>query len=342
MMKQNDNDVPMDPLFDILAGPVKMAVLEAALDLKVADVLEHGMPVQAVARALDIRTDPKGLGFFLDSMAAMGFLEKQDGTYRNTGFALRYLHSDSPLYMKPFITRMKGMQHKNLGRITDIVRNGPPGVEKSEVLASEATWEKAVAHLAAYQRAGMAYRAADLVQALPEFKDARKLLDLGGGPGLMGAEMVRRHPCLKGVLMDQAAIIHLAEKEIRKEGLEQRISFISGDYNETDFGSGYDIVWASHNLYYVRDPRHFYARLGQALTDKGVVACLHEGLTRERTRPAGIVLSRLSLALEGQDVSFEQGQIAGYLKEAGFARVESRIVNLGVDDWELVTARKTA
>lgn len=342
MMKQNDNDMPMDPLFDILVGPVKMAVLEAALDLKIADVLKEDMAIQTIAQALDIRTDPKGLGFFLDSMAAMGFLEKQDGTYRNTRFALRYLHSESPLYMENFVTRMKAMQHKNLDRIADIVRNGPPEVEKSDVLASEIKWEKAVAHLATYQRAGMAHRAAELVQALPEFKDAGKLLDLGGGPGLMGAEMVRRHPSLKGVLLDQAAIIHLAEKEIRKEGLAQRISFIPGDYNETDFGNGYDIIWASHNLYYVRNPQRFYTRLRQALTDKGVVVCLHEGLTWERTRPAGIVLSRLSLALEGQDVSFEQGQIAGYLKAAGFARVESQTVNLGVDELELVTARKTA
>jgi len=342
MMKQNDNEVPMDPLFDILVGPVKMAVLDAALELKVADVLEDGMTVQAIARAMDIRIDPKGLGLFLDSMAALGFLEKQNGTYRNTGFALRYLYSKSPLYMNNFVVRMKGMQHKHLDRIADIVRNGLPEVEKSEALASEVKWEKAVAHLAAYQRAGMAHRAADLVQALPEFKKAKKLLDLGGGPGLMGAEMVRRHPSLKGVLLDQAAIVRLAEKEIRKEGLEQRISFIPGDYNETDLGYGYDIVWASHNLYYVRDPQRFYTRLRQAITDNGVVVCLHEGLTRERTRPAGIVMSRLSLALEGQDVSFEQGRIARYLKEAGFARVESQTVNLGVDEWELVTARKTA
>nr|WP_319492839.1 methyltransferase [uncultured Desulfobacter sp.] len=339
-MKLNDNDVPMDPLFDILVGPVKMAVLQAALDLKIADVLEQGMTVQAVARALDVRTDTQALGAFLDSMTAMGFLEKQNGIYRDTHFALRYLHSQSLLYMKNFVSRMKGMQHKNLDRIADIIKNGPPDVEKSEVLASEVKWEKAVSHLAAYQRAGMAKQAADLVQSLPEFKEARKLLDLGGGPGLMGAEMVRRHPNLKGVLLDQAAIVHLAEKEIRKEGLAERISFIAGDYNETDLGSGYDIVWASHNLYYVRDPQPFYTRLKRALTDKGVVICLHEGLTCERTRPAGIVLSRLSLALEGQDVSFERGQIAGYLKSAGFARVESRTVNLGVDEWELVTARK--
>ena len=184
MEKQNENnDVPMDPLFDILTGPVKMAVLEAALELNIADVTENAISAQGIAGALGIHTDPQGLGFFLDSMAAMGFLEKQDGTYRNTSFAQRYLHSQSPLYMKPFVTRMKSMQHKNLDRITGIIRNGPPKVEKFERLASETKWEKAVAHLAAYQRAGMAGKAADLVQARAGVQRRQKTSGPWGRPG---------------------------------------------------------------------------------------------------------------------------------------------------------------
>ena len=53
-----------------------------------------------------------------------------------------------------------------------------------------------------------------------------------------------------------------------------------------------------------------------------------------------VVLSRLSLALEGQDVSFEKGQIAALLGEAGFGRVETRSFSLGMGEGELVVARK--
>lgn len=337
----NQNYTPsMDPLFDIMLGPVKMAVLEAALELKIADVLEHEMDKAALAKALNIKTDPAGLGFFLDGMTAMGFLKKQAGKYRNTVFASCYLDSKSPLCMKRFVDQMKTMQHKNLGWITQIVRTGPPEIEKTERLDSEAKWENAVAHLAAYQRAGMARIAADLVQALPEFVHAKKLLDLGGGPGLMGAEMVKRHPELQGVLLDQPAVVRLAEKELKEAGVLDRISFIAGDYNEVGFGDGYDIVWASHNLYYVRDRAGFFARLKAAMTHGGVLLCLHEGLTHERTGPQSIVLSRLSLALEGQDVSFEKGEISAVLEKAGFASVESRVMDLGTGPCELVIARK--
>jgi predicted TPR repeat methyltransferase len=339
----NQHHTPsMDPLFDIMLGPVKMAVLETALELKIADVLADEMDKEALAKALNIETDPAGLGFFLDSMTAMGFLKKQSGKYRNTGFASCYLNSKSPLYMKRFVDQMKAMQHKNLGQIARIVKTGPPEVEKTELLDSEAKWEKAVAHLSAYQRAGMARIAADLVQALPEFSHARKLLDLGGGPGLIGAEMVKRHPGLEGVLLDQPAVVRLAKKELMEEGLRDRISFISGDYNEVCLGEGYDIVWASHNLYYVRDRAGFFARLKAAMSHGGVLLCLHEGLTHERTRPLSIVLSRLSLALEGQDVSFEKGEIFALLENTGFAPVESRPMDLGTGQCELVIARKGA
>lgn len=332
----------MDPLFDIMLGPVKMAVLEAALELKIADVLEDEMDKEALARALNIETDPAGLGLFLDSMTAMGFLKKQMGRYRNTDFASCYLDSKSPLYMKRFVEQMKAMQHKNLGQIARIVKTGPPEVEKNDRLDSEARWENAVAHLAAYQRAGMARIAADLVQTLPEFVHARKLLDLGGGPGLIGAEMVKRHPALQGVLLDQPAVVRLAEKELKAEGVLERISFIAGDYNEVDFGEGYDIVWASHNLYYVRKRDHFFSRLKAAMTHGGVLISLHEGLTHERTGPHSIVLSRLSLALEGQDLSFERGEISALLENAGFESVESRPMDLGTGQCELVIARKGA
>ncbi len=330
----------MDPLFDVLLGPIKMAVLEAALELKIADFLEQTTELEDIARALDIQTDPAGLGFFLDSMVSLGFVEKCGTQYTNTDFGKCFLCTTSPVYMGGFVKNITDMQYRNLPRIAHIVRNGPPKVAPGQDLTSEAKWESAVAHLASYQRAGAARLAADLVESLPEYATATRLLDLGGGPGIMGMEMVRRHPGLSGVLLDLPGIIHMAKKEVKKEGLDSRISFIAGDYNEVDLGGEYDIIWASHNLYYVKDPVAFFRRIKAAMNHSGVFICLHEGLTEERTKPMSVVLSRLSLALEGQDVSFEKGQIAALLGEAGFGRVVTRSFSLGMGEGELVVARK--
>ena len=338
-MKQPDFPA-MDPIFEILLGPVKMAVLDAALELEIAGMFKGEMGSDDLARTLNIQTDPSALGYLLDAMAAMGFLEKREGKYRCTRFAERYLDPGSPMYMKRFVSRMKRMQHKNLDRIARVVCQGPPEVDRHECLDSEDIWEAAVDHLAAYQRAGMARTAADLVGAFPEFSRAKTLLDLGGGPGLVGAELVRRNPDLRGVLLDQPAVVTLAKKELEREGVLDRFSFICGDYNTVGLGGGYDIVWASHNLYYVRDRADFFEKLKAAMNPSGILFCVHEGLTGERTQPPEIVLSRLSLALEGQDVSFEWGEIAAGLKAAGFVSVQSRVSSLGNGPCELVVAVK--
>ncbi|WP_321493704.1 methyltransferase [uncultured Desulfobacter sp.] len=337
-----DNFFPpaLTPLFDIFTGPVKMAVMQAALELSIADILTEAMDAEAMARALNIDADPAGLAYFLDSMAAVGFVTKICGQYRNTDFADTYFRSESPLYMGPFIARMTAMQHKNLSRIVQLVTTGPPALAEKETLETETRWEKAAADLAVYQQTGAAQVAADLARSLPEFEKARKLLDLGGGPGLIGATIVKQHPTMAGVLLDLPAIIRQAEKHIRKFGMADRISFISGDYNEADLGRGYDLVWVSHNLYYAKEKPVFFNRLKAAMTDGGVLLCVHEGLTHERTQPAPIVLSRLSLALEGQDVSFNKGELADHFRRAGFATVESRPLNFGIGQSELVIARK--
>ncbi len=329
----------LGPLFDIFTGPVKMAVIQAAIELSMADILESEMTADQVADRLNARANPTGLCCFLDSMAGLGLLTKTQGVYKNTEFTNAYLRSKSPLFMGPFIARMTAMQHKNLDRIARLVTTGPPSLDEEQTLQTEARWEKAAADLAVYQQAGAALKASDLMSSLPEFEQAKKLLDLGGGPGLIGATIVRRHPSMTGVLLDLGAIIRQAQKHIQNVGMADRISFIAGDYNEVDLGCGYDLVWASHNLYYVKDKLHFFKRLKNAMTPNGVLLCLHEGLTHERTRPAPIILSRLSLALEGQDVSFNRGELADYLRRAGFANVESRSVEFGFGESELVIAR---
>ncbi|MCG8565211.1 MAG: methyltransferase domain-containing protein [Desulfobacterales bacterium] len=329
----------MAPLFDMFSGPVKMAVLEAAIELDLARVLEDHSDLNAIAGALGIDIDPTGLGLFLDAAVAMGMAEKKKGQYANTDFGRHFLDSNSPVFMGGLVKNMKAMQHQNLDKIIEIIKIGSPEVQRHQHLSSEAKWENAVRHLAAYQRAGMASLCADIVQDLPEFTRAEKILDLGGGPGIIGAQMLRRLPGARGVLADLPAIIRLARKEIEKEGLSHRMSFIAGDYNDTDLGSGYQIIWASHNLYYVKDRVAFFKRIKNALTPDGVFVCLHEGLTCERTAPASVVLPRLSLALEGQDVSFDKGEIAACLDRAGFARVETRMLSLPAGEGELVIAR---
>ncbi len=327
-------------LFDLLNAPVKWAVIEAAVELDMADILAETSDVAEIAQRIGGQTDDyTALTYFLDAMVSIGLANKENSAYSNTEFATHFLRRKSPVFMGgTMLQSMKVMVHKNLTSITGIIKNGPPEVPQTENIQNESRWKRSVEHLAIYQRAGMGAICADIVQDLLKGEKINKILDIGGGPGLIGAEILRRFPGSKGVLLDLPAIVQLAEKEIEKEGLADRVSYIAGDYNEVDMGGGYDLIWASHNLYFVNDLVSFFKRVKKALTQNGIFICLHEGMTSEKTEPQDIVLMRLSMALEGQDNAFAKGEIASCLGQAGFTRVDSEIMLFPGGPLELVIA----
>lgn len=326
--------------FEIMLGPVRMAVLNSALEMRIADILvKHKIP-EDIAQALNLEAGTTNLKFFLDAMVSMGLIEKKDGTYSNTSFAEAYMRKDSPSYLGGLVAHLSGMQHRNLRRIPALVRKGSSEIKDSDRLSGEAIWKKSVHHLACYQKAGMAARVADILAGLPEFEGMKRLLDIGCGPGIMSMTTISRHPSLEAVLCDLPSVIEVAKDEIAAAGLEDRVSTISGDYNEVDFGTGYDLIWVSHALYYANDLDSFLSRVYNALTPKGIFVSFHEGLTNELTQPAWVILSRLSLSLEGQATYFEKGQIASHLQKVGFDSVESSLLMMPMGPMELVIARK--
>ncbi len=347
-MKTQSDDAPHSPyssmafLFDALIAPVKLAVLETAVELDLAHILGTTSKVDEIAAKAGVKTDTAGLVVFLDAMVALGLATKKNNTYENTELGRRFFDRESQVFIGEFVQSMKALVHENLADMAAIIKNGPPEDSQTESWQDESRWERSVAHLATGQRAGMAALYADLVEELQEFKSINKILDLGGGPGLIGAEILRRLPGATGVLLDLPAVIRLAEKEIEKEGMADRISCLAGDYNEIDFGGDYDLIWASHNLYFVKDRVPFFQRVKQSMADNGVFVCLHEGLTCEQTAPASIVLMRLSssLAKGGQNFSLNRGELVSCLKQAGFERVDSRMIDVPAGESELVMARK--
>lgn len=326
------------PLADWLIGPVRMAVLDAAITLGVADILAETNDPEAIAARLGAH--PGNTRHFLDALTALGLAEKKQGRYANTALAAWYLRRGSPTYLGDLVDNLKKIQLRNLPRLVELITSGPPSLAREDRLDDEAHWTRSARALACYQKAGLADLAADIVEALPESPKLRRLLDLGGGPGVVGLTILARHPGMRGALCDLPPVLEVAREEIEAAGMAGRVALYPGDYNTTDFGSGYDLVWASHNLYYAKDLQGFLGRILDALHPGGIFISFHEGLTEERTKPEFSVLSRLSLSLEGQDVSFEAGQIARTALAAGFATVETSVRDIPMGAVQVDILRK--
>jgi predicted TPR repeat methyltransferase len=220
------------------------------------------------------------------------------------------------------LTMMHAMETEPVADLPSLVRNGPP--RENADFGTEEIWAGYARAMANYQRSGMAQKMAVMVEDIPGFASWKKMLDLGGGPGLFCIAMVSRHPSLQGVVFDQPAVAAVAETFIAEYELQDRIRAVGGDYVNDPIGDGYDLVWASATLNFVRGNLvPFLEKIYRAMAPGGVFVSLAEGMTAERTEPASMVLGTLSHGLMGQDFLFDAGEIARAMNEAGFSSVRS-------------------
>ena len=123
--------------------------------------------------------------------------------------------------------------------------------------------------------------------------------------------------------------------------MDDRMEVMGGDYTTDPIGEGYDLVWAKNTLNFARDDMDsMIAKIYDSLSPGGVFISCGEGLTHERTKPDAMVLSMTPLALMGQGMCFDQGEIADSILRVGFKSVRSRTLNTDWGPMDLDIGRK--
>ncbi len=327
-------------LYGMLIAPIRSKLILAGIELGVFNHMSE--PKTAETVAAEIGTHPENTRLFLDGLAACDLVTKKDGTYRNTKVAQEFLVEASQTYLGELFTFQTQMSmYAGLNDLPELVREGPPPPTPEMDMASGEMWAQFAKSMANSERAGAAQQAARIVSELPEFPTLKKMLDLGGGPGLIGTAIVASHPGMSGVIFDQPAVANVAQAFVGEYGLDDRIEIMGGDYITDSIGEGYDLVWASATLNFARDDMDsMVAKIYDSLSPGGVFISCSEGLTHERTKPDVMVLSMISLSLMGQDMCFDQGEIADLMLRVGFKSIRSRTLETDWGPMDLDVGRK--
>ena len=310
-------------LYEILIAPIRSKLLLTGIEFKVFNQLSEPRSANSLAEALG--THSQNMRLFLDGLAASDLVVKKNGLYQNTPVTQAFLVEGSSTFLGQMFALQAQMCDPALNDMSRLVKEGPPQHSPEADMCSEEMWAQFAASLANYERAGVAQQAVEVVSELPEFSSFRKMLDLGGGPGVIGIAIVGAHPSMKGVIFDRPAIIKVAETFINEYEMEDRMDVLDGDYTNDSIGEGYDLIWASNALNFARDGMDsLMKKIYDALNPGGVFISFCEGLTHERTKTDFVVLSMMSIALMGQDMCFDQGEIADSMLRVGFKSVRSR------------------
>lgn len=322
--------------WDLAVAPVQAEGLRLAVELGVLDALVE--PAGAAALAQRLQLHPVGTAHLLELLWSMGVLERQghgrhdgdadaDGTYRLDAGACAYLTQGAELSCaKAWLFRLRSMRGF-VDSLGEHVRHGP-GVPKPPLSADHgpsggaAQWAAAArVQIAQEQRAVTAPAAVEVMTRLPEFQQAQRLLDLGGGPGLVAIALAQQRPQLQGVVFDFPETVEVAAENILARGLGHRLSTRGGSLAMDDIGSDHDLIWCSSVLHFVPDIEAALRKILVALRPGGVLVAVHAELPREQGGARSVVPWYLPLRMLGRHVP-DEGELAAAMARTGFVRIE--------------------
>ena len=290
-------------------------VLLTAVELDLFTLVQAGATAQQVARALGAPERP--IDRFLNAVTALGLLEKQDGVFRPTPPAQRFLLPGSPDYMAN-LGHMTHLWHA-WSRLTEVVKSGTPARSVADLSPQEtADFIAAMQHHAS--------RASGQVADLLDLSGVSRILDVGGGSGAFAIALVdKAGPRCTGTVLDLCSVTVLTRGYLAGAGMTGRIDTVDGDYHVDPFPCGYDLVFMS-SIIHINSPEQ-----NQALVAKGSAALNSGGrlvvrefvMNEDRSGPLPAALFALNMLVNTpKGDTYTASEMRSWMERAGLHEVQ--------------------
>jgi SAM-dependent methyltransferase len=182
---------------------------------------------------------------------------------------------------------------------------------------------------------------ADAMAAAVDAVSARRLLDVGGGPGTYTEAFLRAVPELHATLFDLPLVIEIARERLSAAGLLGRVTLVAGDFEKGPLPPGHDLAWLSAIIHQNGPEENgaLYSRILRALVPGGRLVIRDHVMEPGRTSPRAGALFAVNMLVGtklGRTYTFDE--IRAGLERAGFNRV--RLIRSGERMDSLVEAFK--
>jgi 2-polyprenyl-3-methyl-5-hydroxy-6-metoxy-1,4-benzoquinol methylase len=307
-------------LIDRLAAESVLAdCLQLALQHHLFDFLET--PLSAKKLAEKVGWDAEPTAHLLELLWSFRLLDRQqegESLHYNSSSAVRpYLCQSGERYRgDAWHYRLQAL--RRFGReLTGMLNQPLP--QHNDQLPHDAAWAAAArGQIAQEQRALTADTACAIAATVEQFNRPARMLDMGGGPGLVSVALAQRFIQLTGVVQDLPLTAEVAMGHLHAAGVSDRFSALS-ELAEDDC---FDIIWCSSFLHFVADPVQTLVKLYRRLKPGGVLISAHARLGHDPQQVSRVLPFFLPLLMRGKHV-FHHGQMTQMLEAVGF-RVEDR------------------
>lgn len=254
---------------DVLVAPMQARCVMLATRLGIFEALAaEPRSDTMLARALDVDADV--LALILRLLWGAGYLWRENGCYGLTTLSRTDLVSSSEhsrrshvLTCELFWNAMSGLEGAlRRGRVAD----------SHERLGDDRAWRT-------YQAAmleGARHLAPLVVPLIPVRRGARRLLDLAGSHGFLGALICRAHPPMRAEVLELPVALAHSRALALEADIADVVHHRAGDILTADFGKGQDVVLLNNVLHHFQaaQARTLISRAARALSEGGTLSLL--------------------------------------------------------------------
>lgn len=294
----------------------------------------HKMKTTAAELASSLGLDTRATTRILDCLVVFDLLKKDYDLYETTEVGA-YLSKYHPGTVLPFLHHFNHLWD-NWSSLTRVVRKGSNRNKKSIPQRGEAGMKAFIGAMHAVGK-HLSREIADSYD-LSRFK---RLLDIGGASGTYTIAFLRKNPDMNAVIFDLHDVIGIAKKQMRKEGLQERVKFAAGNFYKDALPTGADLALLSA-IIHQNSPRQnlaLFKNIYRALVRGGVLLIRDHIMDESRTNPpAGTVFALNMLVNTRGGDTYTFREVRDTLEKAGFAGV--RLLRTGPKMDCLVEATK--
>ena len=322
-----EGHVSPDRIMDVGMGFFASKTLLSAVELGVFTELADG-PLSLSELEDRLELDSRGSADFLDARVALGFLEREDGLYRNAPDADVYLDRNGEYYLGGILEMANDRLYPYWGNLTEALRTGEPQNEIAEHgdLFEAVYDDRERLEQFAGAMTSLSARPARTLATDFEWDRYETMCDLGASKGIVPVTVVAENDHLEATAFDLPDLEPVAEEFIASRGLDDRVSFHGGDFFEDDLPE-HDVFVMGHILHDwgIEEKLTLLEKSYEALPEGGALVVYGSMIDPDRRENEMGLLMSLNMLVETPDgFDYTTAECREWMIDVGFAETERR------------------
>ena len=319
-----------DSILQVGLGFWPSKVLLSAVEIELfTDLAKGPQSLESVQGRMGLH--PRAARDFLDTLVALGFLQRSDGKYSNTAATDLFLDKHKPSYIGGILEMANQRLYGHWSHLTEALRTGLP---QNEVRNGGASLFAALyadpARLKSFLAAmsGISHGANMAIASQFPWSKYASFVDAGTAQGDLAVQIALANPHLSGVGFDLPEVGPIFEEYAERNGVNGRLRFMAGSFLDQPIPHA-DVVLMGHILHDwgLTDKRMLIRKAYDAVPDGGALVVYESIIDDDRSKNAfGLMMSLNMLIETPAGFDYTGADCQGWMKEAGFR--ETRVEHL--------------